>query len=103
MTVLSTKRGNKMWQCGKCDEYRFDSVIKCNCKKFTIDHHGEPYERYAMDFEDAAMKWAQKYNDEGSLIDSEEDVVVTSDTGETKVFTVGAETDVQYSATEKKA
>lgn len=91
---------NQMAFCDKCSDYKYGDK-PCACKKFVIEHEDEPYERYATDFQSAAIKWAKYWNqDDGSLINEEEDIEVTDENGETKIFTVGAEPDVYYSANE---
>ena len=92
----------KMWKCDKCGEYRFDSVPKCNCKPFTIiDEDGEKYnEIYAIDEEDAALKYAEKSNTNGDyyLMDTDSVIITVND----KKFEISAEPDIYYSAKEVK-
>lgn len=93
-----------MWKCEKCNNYKLTSAKECSCKKFIIDYEGELYERYAVDFKDAALVWAEHYNqDDYPLMNEVVDIEIENEDGEKKMFSVGAEPDIHYSAREKAA
>ena len=74
--------------------------------KFYFKHEdwGEEFQPIeAFDMEDAAEKFAERYNEDGDycLMNHSEDVLISDGTIE-KVFTVYAEPTVNYSAYEKE-
>ena len=91
-----------MYSCDKCGRYSlYDQT--CRCQKFIIDHDGEPYEKYAQDAEDAALKWAEGWNENGdyTLMNSTEYIEITDSQGAKLAFTVGAEPDIHYTVSGK--
>ena len=95
-------KGGNMWKCEKCGEYRFSDVKKCWCKEFTIFNEDEEEygNLYAMDFHDAALKYAEKSNVESDyyLMENSVEIKVVDMDGTTQKFNIGAEPDVYYSA-----
>lgn len=90
--------GSVMWQCEKCEEYRFNSVKKCCCEAFTvIDEDGEEHTVQTMDEEGAALKYAKESNEDGDyyLMDTTVEITVGD-----KRFEISAEPDVYYSTEE---
>ncbi len=86
-----------MWRCIRCDEYRYNSTA-CGCKPFTvIEDDGGEAAVYAMDEEDAALKYAETSNVENEYYLMNESVVITIND---KQFEISAEPDVHYSANE---
>jgi hypothetical protein len=87
-----------MWKCNKCNQYRWSTVDKCECKEFKIiDEDEEEHSIYAMDEHDAALKYAEKSNIDGDYYLMDESVSIQI--GD-KTFSIGAEPDIHYSATE---
>lgn len=87
-----------MWICEKCGGTRFSTVKECCCVQFTvIDEDGDDYKVYAMDKEDAALKFAEKSNSECDYYLMNESVVIEV---EGVKFEISAEPDIQYSAFE---
>jgi len=87
-----------MWLCPKCNKYKFSTVKQCACKPFTvINEDGDEYEVYAMDKEDAALKYAEKSNEENEYYLLESSVIVTIDGDQ---FEISAEPSINYSANE---
>ncbi len=87
-----------MWQCKKCGEYRFSTVTECHCKEFiVIDEDGEDHSLFAMDEQGAALKYAEKSNENGDyyLMNESVEIMVNN----TK-YEISAEPDVHYSANE---
>jgi hypothetical protein len=96
-------------KCTKCGEYDFSSTHKCplKWKVFHIEYMGDEEFSviYAGDAQDAAKKYAEKYDaDDDTLMQGEEIEVqvVPFDGGETKIFIVTGEAEPVYYATEKK-
>ena len=87
-----------MWKCDRCKEYKYDMVKVCNCQLFEIiDEEGDEYEVYAIDEEDAALKYAETSNCENGnyLMDDSVDITVNG-----KKFRISAEADIRYDADE---
>ncbi len=87
-----------MWQCDKCNEYRFNDSKICHCKEFNvIDLDGDNFKIRAMYDQDAALKFAQESNENNEyyLMDSNVEIKVNG-----KSFSISAEPDVHYSASE---
>jgi hypothetical protein len=87
--------------CKNCGEYNLYSGKKdCGCKGFTIiDEDGEEYQQYGFNKEDAAIKFAKSYNEEGDYCLMNETMEITVDG--TK-FEISAEPDVYYGVSEIK-
>jgi hypothetical protein len=84
--------------CTKCGSYIFRGN-KCACIAFTVtDEDGEEHEIFASSDHEAALKYAEKSNVENDyyLLDESVGVAVNG-----KEFTISAEQDIQYSASEK--
>ncbi len=87
-----------MEQCKKCNDFFFTHLkTECGCKPFTVEYEGEQTTVYAHDAEASALKFAEKINDEGDLM-NEEEIITVNGVG----FVVGAEPDVHYTANEVK-
>ena len=85
-----------MARCEKCEEWNFYKDNICKCKPFSInDHEGEEHVVYAAYEEDAALKFAEKYNIEGdySLIDESVEIDVNG-----TIYKISAEHDIHYRA-----
>ena len=66
-----------MWTCKKCGEYRFNDTNVCNCQEFVvIDVDDEKHKLHAVSEEDAATKYAKKYNENGDYLLMVENIVV---------------------------
>lgn len=63
---------NKSFFCDKCGDYMFDEY-ECYCGLYEVDGNDNNFEDieevYAKSFEDAAEKWAEKYNDHFHYVD----------------------------------
>lgn len=86
--------------CKKCGELLFwkhgSNTSECNCQPFSIiDEDGEEHKIYARDDENAAMKYAEKSNENGDyyLMNTTVEIEVNG-----RRFRIGAERDVHYSA-----
>lgn len=92
-------------KCRECGEY--DWVKKHKCPPvfyFKHDSWGEELQKiYAHSFEDAALRFAKKFNEDGdySLMDDGKEEVIISDGVTEKIFIVRAETSIEYYADEK--
>lgn len=88
-------------KCSVCGEWDFEDRHVCPAIfYFKHESWGDEFvEIRAHDFEDAAERFAELYNDEGNLVDSEETVVI-SDGKTEKKFIVSAELSVTYGARE---
>lgn len=90
-------------RCENCKEYHYSSE---DCKPIYYVHDEEDMgenewkEVRAVDHEDAAIEYAQHYNDEGSLMDTEIEIIVCDEDGDKKRFCISAEPDIHYSANE---
>ncbi len=85
-----------MYKCQQCQEYIFNSANTCRCEEFAIiDEDGELHKLFAIDEEDAAMKYAEKANTEGDYYLMNESAEITVNG---KKFLISAEPDVHYSA-----
>lgn len=85
-----------MWECKKCGEYKFNDPQICNCKEFlVVDEEGEEHNVWAMDEQDAALKYAEESNpcNDYYLMNETVDILVNG-----KAFRIGAEPDVHYFA-----
>lgn len=85
-----------MWECKKCNEFRFDISKECPCKEFElIDQDGDESKIYAISKQDAALKYAERYNTDGdySLMNTSVDILIDG-----KKFRISAEPDIHYSA-----
>lgn len=95
---------NDFKKCSVCNEYHWTNG---ECKPLFYFKHedwGDDFQEIrASDFEDAAMAFAIKYNEDGdyALMDDSTDVVI-SDGNVEKVFKVSAEPDIHYTVTEAK-
>lgn len=83
-------------KCNKCGDYRINPE-NCNCKAFEIiDKDGEEcHPVYAIDEEEAALKFAETSNSEGDYYLMNESVVINVNGIE---FNISAEPDIHYSA-----
>lgn len=93
-----------MDRCSICQEWKY-SFKEHHCAsvyQFKHENYGEEYEDIrAYSFEDAAERFAKKYNEDGdySLMNTSTEVTI-SDGKEEKKFTVSAEPDINYSVDE---
>ena len=85
--------------CKNCGDYNLYSGTKnCGCKPFTIiDEDGEEYSQHGMDEQDAAVKFAKSYNEEGDYCLMNESMEITVNG---KKFNISAEPDIYYGASE---
>ena len=86
------------WNCKKCNDYKLDNVVECHCQPFTvIDDEGEEHEVFSFSEWSAALKYAEKSNENGDyyLMDNGVDITVNG-----KAYHISAEPDIHYSATE---
>ncbi len=83
-------------KCQRCNDYSFNH-LNCKCKPFDIiDEDGEEHEPvYALDEQDAAVKFAEMANIEGEYYLMNDTVEITVNGS---VYRIGAEPDVNYSA-----
>jgi len=84
-----------MERCKKCDDLLF-SFENHSCTPFTvIDENGDESEVYARDEDDAAVRFAQKSNEDGDyyLMNNCVDIEVNG-----KEYSISAEPDIHYSA-----
>lgn len=94
-----------MEQCSRCNELMFRSFTgkspKCGCKEFIIiDEDGEEWPTFAHCEHSAALKYAEKSNQDGDYYLMNETAQITVDG---KSFSISAEPDVYYSASEVTA
>ena len=83
--------------CNKCGEWLRNN--KCSCIAFTVtDEDGEDHEIFAVSEHGAAIKYAEKSNVENDYYLLDEPVGISVNG---KEFTISAEQDIQYSASEK--
>ena len=92
--------GVDMWKCKKCGEYKFpnkfSNVGVCHCKVFKIiDRDGDDHDVYAIDATGAALKFAEKSNENGDYYLMGESAVIDVDG---RKFRISAEPDIYYSA-----
>ena len=93
-----------MWSCKKCGSLWTSAIAECNCKVFVIDFAGETFDMHAMDFEHAALRWAQFWDGYNSrLLNKAVSIIIGDVHDEVRIFTVSAQPDVRYSADEKAA
>jgi len=89
---------SKYIKCKECDNFHW-SDSKCD-PIFIIKegYYGIDSEIHAYDFEEAAEKFAEKYNEENDwcLMNNEAEIKVTDSKGESKTFKIGAEQSVNY-------
>ena len=93
--------------CKICKEWYWEKTHNCGTRfEIHCPENGEDEEdscdRYGWNDEDAAVKWAKSYNEDGeySLMDSEITIVCkNTETGEISKVCVSAEPDVHYSST----
>jgi DNA-directed RNA polymerase subunit M/transcription elongation factor TFIIS len=85
--------------CEKCGELLFwrhgANTGECNCQPFTVvDEDGEEHKVNARSSEDAALKYAEKSNENGDyyLMDNTVEITVNGE-----LFRIGAEMDIHYS------
>lgn len=95
-----------MWTCKKCNKLRFSSETECKCRSFIItDEDGEVHEIFSAGVQDAAEKFAQKYNENNDYCLMNETMNITIKDicfDEIIKYTVGAEPDIYYFANEEK-
>lgn len=87
--------------CQHCGEYLFfNENNECYCKPFEIECENGDYTQYGYNFEDVALKWARKYNENGdyNLMNTEIKIIITDKDNNKKTFIVGAEPDIHYYA-----
>ena len=91
-------------KCGRCHQSIFFPSKKCHCEEFTIiDEYGEEHSLWANGYEHAALRYAEKYNDEGALINEELNISIRDkETWEVKEYYVGAEPSVRYYSGERE-
>ena len=83
--------------CNTCKEHHWTDEL-CT-PVYIVFHEEEPHEVRAHTFESAAVKYAERYNDEGDLMNDDIEIEVEKD-GIKKKFNVGAEPDIYYSYNE---
>ena len=92
----------KFRRCETCKKYHWSNLKCCPIFYFKHKDYGDDFEEVrADDFEDAAEKFVEKYNDEGTLLDYGKQTVIISDGKTEKTFVVYAEASVNYYVTEK--
>ena len=92
-----------MYKCKRCNEYRFYGNESCSCKKFIVESEYFEKEIYSLDFEYAAEKAVEEYDEgSGEPVTNEIKVSVTNSAGETKKFIVSGEYNVHYSVSESE-
>lgn len=89
-------------RCERCRRFLWLITDYCDCVKFEIDYDGEIYHVFANDEEEAAQKWAKKYDeDEHPLLNyGEVNITVKNSNGEIKKFVCSAEPSIDYYANE---
>ena len=80
--------------CGKCGDYVF-ATDKCNCRLYNVidDEWGESVTIYAQSEQGAAKKHAEKYNEDGGLINESKTILVNG-----SAYMISAEPSVEYYA-----
>jgi len=93
---------NDYRRCERCKRFLWITTDICRCVPFEIDYDGEKYQVFANDEDDAAEKWAEKYDeDEHPLLNyGEVEITVKNADGEIKKFVCSAEPSINYSANE---
>ena len=85
-------------KCERCEEYNFITTGReCQCKPFTVIEDGEEYLMYGHDSEGVALKFAEESNQDYELMGESIEITVNGDK-----FTISAEPDIHYSATQHK-
>ena len=82
--------------CKRCGEYQI--YADCGCSEFSlITEEGEECTIFAIDEQAAALKYAQRSNENGDyyLMNDSVEIYVSG-----KKFMIGAEPDIHYSARE---
>lgn len=83
-------------KCKECNNFHW-SDQKCD-PIFTIEYEEGDHNLNAYDFEEAAEKFAEYYNESHDypLFDQEIEIKVINSEGESKTFKIGAEQSVNY-------
>ena len=92
-------------RCDTCGEYGWTDEHKCSpFFYFTHENWGdEPQKIMAKDFDQAAMRFAALYNEDGDYALMNDSIeVIISDGGTEKKYMVSAEPDIYYRADEIK-
>ena len=93
-----------MSRCGKCGAYWFAGSH--HCRPYEVwqleDGREEAIRIFSISVDDAAERWARKYNDEGDLTDEDPVIVCVyeADTGEIVYRSVRAELSIDYQVDE---
>jgi len=84
-----------MWTCEKCGELKLPMTKVCHCQPFYIVSDEGESKIYAGNEEQAALKYAEKYNENGdySLMNETMDIEVDG-----VPYKIGAEPDIHYRA-----
>jgi hypothetical protein len=90
--------------CKKCGEFIYYKGFSHKCNKFEIALEGEDfeYDNYAIDFEDAAEKFAEEYdNDDCEIVNGSPIIIsVKNEEGVVKKFEIEGEAVPTYYARE---
>ena len=85
--------------CERCGEYNLHSATKdCGCVPFLlIDEDGDEHKQHGINERDAALKYAEESNQNNDyyLMNGSVEITVNG-----KKFSISAEPDVHYSASE---
>lgn len=88
-----------MKKCKQCGDYSlYDRP--CKCQEYKIDSDGEESQIWAFSYEDAAEKYAIKYNEDDHTLMNETIEIEVCFEGDIKKFEVGAEPDIHYTVNE---
>ena len=74
------------------------SGTNCICKEHTILSNDEKYTVWSLDPENAALKFAEIYNEENVLLDEVVDIIVICPIKEKYKYKISAEVTIEYHA-----